>query len=144
MKLVRKYEEGGHVDYKTAFIDRAKALTGRELQGIGDLQGLDYTRLAKMSDDEMNGLLDLVKRMSPAEKGDVSGGISNAMGNLGEIKDVIGNLRDNYGLDTEKLLDSILEQKDVGWAKSALIKGAASTAGLYADGGVLKLRQTKY
>ena len=76
-----------------------------------NLQGLDYERLQAMSDDEMKGLLDLVNRLKPEDKGDVSGGIGNAMDNLDEIKGVIGGLRDNYGLDTEKLLDSILKER---------------------------------
>lgn len=131
-------------DPKADFMRRAQEMTGRELQGMENIKGLDYDKLSSMSDDEMQGLLDLVNRLKPAEKGDVSGGISNAMGNLGEIKDVVSNLRDKYGLDTEALLDSILEERGTGFMKSQLIKGAASAAGLYADGGVLRLRKTKY
>lgn len=131
-------------DPKMDFMNRAKSLTGRELKGMENLKGLDYDKLSGMSDDEMQGLLDLVNKLKPEEKGDVSGGISKAMGSLGEIKDVVANLRDKYGLDTEALLDSILEERDTGFMKSQLIKGAASAAGLYADGGVMKLRRTKY
>jgi hypothetical protein len=134
----------GPVDSKSDFMRRAKEMTGRELQGMENVKGLDYDKLSGMSDDEMQGLLDLVNRLKPSDKGDVSGGISNAMGNLGEIKDVVSNLRDKYGLDTEALLDSILEERGTGFMKSQLIKGAASAAGLYADGGLLRLRKTKY
>lgn len=132
------------VDPKADFMRRAQEMTGRELKGMENIKGLDYDKLSGMSDEEMQGLLDLVNRLKPSEKGDVSGGISNAMGNIGEIKDVISNLRENYDLDTEALLDSILEERDTGYLKSKLIKGAASAAGLYADGGVLRLRNTKY
>ena len=134
----------GSGDSKSDFMRRAQKMTGRELQGMENIKGLDYDKLSNMSDDEMKGLLDLVNRLKPAEKGDVSGGISKAMGNLGEIKDVVSNLRDKYGLDTEALLDSILEERGTGFMKSQLIKGAASAAGLYAEGGVLRLRKTKY
>lgn len=109
-----------------------------------NLKGLDYERLQAMSDDEMKGLLDLVNRLKPEEKGDVSGGIGNAMDNLGEIKEVIGGLRENYGLDTEKLLDSILEERDTGYLKGKMIKGAASMAGLYAGGGLMRLRKDRF
>ena len=154
MKL-RKYNAGGALNNpgnpadkganaKAAFLERAQNMSGRELKGLTDLPGLDFDKLQNMSDDEMKGLLDLVQRMAPSEKGDVSGGISNAMGNLGEIRDTIQGLRDNYDLDTRALVDGILDQKDVGFVKSGLIKGAASAAGLYAKGGVMKLRKTKY
>lgn len=131
-------------DPKAEFMSRAQKMTGRELQGMENIKGLDYDKLSGMSDEEMKGLLDLVNRLKPSEKGDVTGGISNAMGNIGEIKEVISNLRENYDLDTEALLDSILEERDTGYLKSKLIKGAASAAGLYADGGLLRLRKTKY
>jgi len=146
MRTLRRFEEGGKSgnteDPKAAFIQRAKGLTGRDLAGMENLQGLDYGRLKDMSDEEMEGLLDLVNRLKPEDKDDVSGGIGNAMGNLGEIKGVIGGLRDNYGLDTEKLLDSILQERDTGYLKSKMIKGAASVAGLYADGGLIRLRKS--
>ena len=145
MRSVRKYKEGGKSgnpgDPKSAFMKRAQGMTGRPLEGMENLQGLDYERLQAMSDDEMKGLLDLVNRLKPEDKGDVSGGIGNAMDNLDEIKGVIGGLRDNYGLDTEKLLDSILKERDTGYLKSKMIKGAASMAGLYAGGGLMKLRK---
>lgn len=148
MRPIKRYEEGGKSsgpgDSKSAFITRAKGLTGRDLAGIENLQGLDFDRLQGMSDEEMEGLLELVNRLKPEEKGDVSGGIGNAMENLGEIKDVVGGLRDKYGLDTEKLLDSILEEKDTGYLKSKMIKGAASMAGLYAGGGIMKLRKQNF
>lgn len=148
MRTLRRFEEGGKSgnpgDPKAAFIERAKGLTGRDLAGMENLQGLDYDRLKDMSDEEMEGLLDLVNRLKPEDKDDVSGGIGNAMDNLGEIKGVIGGLRDNYGLDTEKLLDSILAERDTGYLKSKMIKGAASMAGLYADGGLIRLRKSGY
>ena len=92
-----------------------------------------------MSDDEMKSLLDFVQKLAPEEKGDVSGGISKAFESLGEIKGVIGGLRDEYGLDTKKLLDSILKQRGAGLIKSGLIKGAAKTAGLYRGGGRFRI-----
>ena len=152
---VRKYNAGGALNNpgdpstkganaKAAFLERAQKMSGRELKGLTDLPGLNFDKLQNMSDDEMKGLLDLVQRMAPSEKGDVSGGIKNAVGNLGEIRDTIQGLRDNYDLDTRALVDGILDQKDVGFVKSGLIKGAASAAGLYAKGGVMKLRKTKY
>lgn len=148
MRTLRRFEEGGKSgnpeDPKAAFIQRAKNLTGRDLVGMENLQGLDYGRLKDMSDEEMEGLLDLVNRLKPEDKDDVSGGIGNAMDNLSEIKGVIGGLRDNYGLDTEKLLDSILQERDTGYLKSKMIKGAASVAGLYADGGLIRLRKSGY
>ena len=145
MRTVRNYDEGGKSgnpgDPKATFMKRAKGITGRPLEGMENLQGLDYERLQGMSDDEVKGLLDLVNRLKPEDKGDVSGGIGKAMDNLSEIKGVIGGLRDNYGLDTEKLLDSILKERDTGYLKSKMIKGAASVAGLYAGGGLMKLRK---
>lgn len=148
MRALRRFEEGGKsgnpVDPKAAFIERAKGLTGRELTGMDTLQGLDYERLQNMTDEEMEGLLDLVNRLKPEDKGDVSGGIGKAMDNLGEIKGVIGGLRDNYGLDTEKLLDSILKEKGTSYLKGKMIKGAASMAGLYAGGGLMKLRKDRF
>lgn len=129
-------------DPKQQFISRAQALSGKPLRGIENLP-LDFEALQGMSDDEMNQLLDLVQRISPAEKGDVGGGISNAMGNLGEIKGVVKNLQENYNVDTESLLDGILEQKGVGFVKRNLIKGAAKTAGLYAGGGTIRLMAPK-
>lgn len=148
MRTLRRFEGGGKSgpsgDPKAAFIERAKGLTGRELAGMENLQGLDYEKLKGMSDEEMNSLLDLVNRLKPAEKGDVSGGISNAMDNLGEIKGVVGGLRDKYGLDTEKLLDGILEERGTGYLKGKMIKGAASMAGLYANGGLMRLRKDRF
>lgn len=145
MRLVRKYDEGGKTgnpgDAKSSFITRAKGLTGRELAGMENLKGLDYERLQTMSDDEMKSLLDLVNRLKPEDKSDVGGGIKKSMENLGEIKDVVGGLREKYGLDTKKLIDSILKERDTGYIKSKMIKGAASVAGLYAGGGLLKLRK---
>tara|TARA_X000001382_G_scaffold96250_1_gene70642 strand:- start:146 stop:586 length:441 start_codon:yes stop_codon:yes gene_type:complete len=144
MKLVRKYEEGGKAgDPRSAFMQRAQKMTGRPLAGMENLQGLDYERLQGMTDDEMQGLLDLVNRLKPEDKGDVSKGIGKALDNIGEIKGVVGGLRDNYGLDTEKLLDSILKERDTGYLKSKMIKGAASMAGLYAGGGLMKLRKQR-
>lgn len=148
MRTLRRFEEGGKSgnpgDPKATFMKRAQGITGRPLEGMENLQGLDYERLQNMSDDEMKGLLDLVNRLKPEDKGDVSGGIGNAMDNLGEIKDVIGGLKENYGLDTEKLLDSILEERDTGYLKGKMIKGAASMAGLYAGGGLMKLRKQNF
>lgn len=146
MRSIRRYESGGKSgnsgDPKSTFMKRAQGITGRPLEGMENLQGLDYERLQGMSDDEMKALLDLVNRLKPENKGDVSGGIGKAMDNLSEIKDVIGGLRENYGLDTEKLLDSILKERDTGYLKSKMIKGAASMAGLYAGGGLMKLRKS--
>ena len=145
MKTLKKSFEGEKSPTpgtaKDNFMKRAQGITGRPLAGMENLQGLDYERLQAMSDDEMKGLLDLVNRLKPEDKGDVSGGIGKAMDNLDEIKGVIGGLRDNYGLDTEKLLDSILKERDTGYLKSKMIKGAASMAGLYAGGGLMKLRK---
>jgi len=129
-------------DPKQQFITRAQNLTGRPLAGIENLP-LDFAALQGMSDDEMNQLLDLVERLKPQDKGDVGGGISNAMSNLGEIKGVVKNLQDNYNVDTEALLDGILDQRDVGFVKRGLIKGAAKTAGLYAGGGAIRLMAPK-
>jgi len=154
MKL-RKYEAGGALnspgdpakkgaDARSEFLERAQKMSGRELKGLTDLPGLNFDKLKGMSDDEMKGLLDLVQRMAPEDKGDVSGGIKNAMGNLGEIKDTVQGLRDNYDLDTRSLVDGILDQRGTGFIKSGLIKTAASAAGLYAKGGFMKLRKTKY
>ena len=57
-----------------------------------------------------------------------------------QIKGVIGGLRDNYGLDTEKLLDSILKERY--WVlKVQDDQGRRSMAGLYAGGGLMKLRK---
>jgi len=139
MRTVRDTDPKSPRDPKQDFITRAKGLTGKPLQGFENLEGLDYERLQGMSDDEMRSLLDFVQKLSPEEKGDVSGGISKAFENLGEIKDVIGGLRDNYGLDTKKLLNSILEERGTGYLKSGLIKGAAKTAGLYRDGGSFRI-----
>jgi len=139
MKTLRLDTGDPEKDSKQAFIERARNLTGRNLSGIENLEGLNYDKLKGMSEKEMGALLDLVKRMSPEEKGDVSGGISNALSNLGEIKDVVSGLRENYDLDTQKLIDSILKEKDAGWVKSNLVRAAAKTAGIYNTGGRYKV-----
>lgn len=131
-------------DSKADFMRRAQEITGRELKGMENIRGLDYDKLSNMSDEEMQGLLDLVNRLKPEDKNDIGGGISNAMGSIGEIKDVVKNLRDKYDLDTEELLNSILEEKGVGRIGSGMIRTAAQVGGLYADGGVMRLRKTKY
>ena len=129
-------------DPKQQFITRAQNLTGKPLKGIENLP-LDFNALQGMSDDEMNSLLGLVQSLAPEDKGDVGGGISNVMSNLGEIKGVVQNLKENYNLDTEALLDAILKQRETGFVKRNLIKGAAKTAGLYAGGGTIRLMPPK-
>ncbi len=148
---VRRFEEGGSMgdpkrdklDPKQDFIRRAQEITGRQLAILPQLEGLDYEKLQGMSDDEMQSLLNLVKSVAPEDKGDVTGGISNVMGNLGEIKDVISGLRENYDLDTKMLLDSIISAKDLGFVKAGLIRGAAKTAGLYRRGGRVRVIKNK-
>jgi len=148
---VRKFEEGGSMgdpkrdklDPKQDFIRRAQEITGRQLAILPQLEGLDYEKLQGMSDDEMQSLLNLVKSVAPEEKGDVTGGISNVMSNLGEIKDVISGLRENYDLDTKMLLDSIISAKDLGFVKAGLLRGAAKTAGLYRRGGRVRVIKNK-
>ena len=148
---VRKFEEGGSMgdpkrdklDPKQDFIRRAQEITGRQLAILPQLEGLDYEKLQGMSDDEMQSLLNLVKSVAPEKKGDVTGGISNVMGNLEEIKDVISGLRENYDLDTKMLLDSIISAKDLGFVKAGLLRGAAKTAGLYRRGGRVRVIKNK-
>jgi len=146
---IRKFEEGGSMGDPTSpnpkedFIKRAQEITGRPLSILPQLEGLDYEKLQGMSDDEMQSLLNLVKSVAPEEKGDVSGGIGNVMGNLGEIKDVISGLRENYDLDTKQLLDSIITAKDLGFVKAGMLRGAAKTAGLYRRGGRVRVIKNK-
>lgn len=129
-------------DPKQEFIQRARDLTGKPLKGLENLP-LDFASLRGMSDQEMSDLLGLVKRLAPEDRGDVAGGISNVMGNLGEIRGVVQNLQEKYNVDTESLLDGILDQRGVGFVKRGVIKGAAKTAGLYAGGGTIRLMAPK-
>lgn len=130
------------VDPKQQFITRAQNLTGKPLAGIENLP-LDFAALQGMTDEEMNQLLDLVQRVAPEDPKSIRGGISNAMGNLGEIKETVNNLKDKYNIDTKALIDGILEEKEVGRIGSGLIRTAASVAGYYAGGGAVKLRVPK-
>lgn len=144
-RVRRRFDMGGSMgdptspDPKADFIQRAQEITGRPLSILPSLEGLNYEKLQGMSDDEMQSLLTLVQSVAPEDKGDVSGGISNVMSNLGEIKDVISGLRENYDLDTKQLLDSIISAKDIGMIKAGLIRGAAKTAGLYRSGGRVRV-----
>ena len=151
-RVRRRFDMGGSMgeptnptspDPKADFIQRAQEITGSPLSILPNLEGLNYEKLQGMSDDEMQSLLTLVQSVAPEEKGDVSGGIGNVMGNLGEIKDVISGLRENYDLDTKQLLDSIISAKDIGMIKAGLIKGAAKTAGLYRRGGRVRVIKNK-
>ena len=148
-RVRRKFDMGGSMgdpttpDPKADFIKRAQEITGRPLSILPSLEGLNYEKLQGMTDDEMQSLLTLVQSVAPEDKGDVSGGIKNVMSNLGEIKDVISGLRENYDLDTKQLLDSIISAKDIGMIKAGVIKGAARGVGLYRRGGRVRVIKNK-
>lgn len=136
----KKSGTGDPKDPKKAFIDRARAVSGKDLKGFSEMNlGLDYNKLQGMSNEEMNALLSLVQRMAPDEKGDVGGGISKAMGSLGEIKSVVGGLRDNYGVNPKSIVEGVIEHKNPGFIKSNLIRAGAKAAGLYMGGGKMSL-----
>ena len=118
-------------DPRQSFYRRAQKVSGRPLQGFENIRGLDYQKLMNMSDEEMMGLLDLVNRMAPEEKGDVSGGIGKAFENLPEIKSQAQSLSQDYGVDFPEVLDSIFELRETPWYKRKAIELAAKTAGIY-------------
>ena len=118
-------------DPRQSFYSRAQTITGRPLTGIEDVRGLDYAKLMNMSDQEMEGLLDIINRVSPEEKGDVKQGISNAMDNFSDIKEQATILKDEYGVDFSELLPSIFEIRETPWWKRKPIELAARASGLY-------------
>ena len=143
MKLL-KYDTGEAVtgDPKSAFIERAKTITGRPMDKFSEMNlGLDFSRLGDMSDEEIGQLFNLMQSLAPEQKGDTEGAISNIKGSFGDIKSALQGLTENYGVDVEDILDGIIEHGNMGWLKGKSIKAAAKVAGLYSGGGVIKLRR---
>tara|TARA_R100001509_G_scaffold141501_1_gene96585 strand:+ start:744 stop:1172 length:429 start_codon:yes stop_codon:yes gene_type:complete len=139
MRTVRDTDPKSPRDPKEAFIARAQALTGKPLQGFENLKGLDFERLQGMSDEKMNSLVDLVMKFSPEEKGDVRGSISKVLADMGAARDVVDDLKENYGFKPEEFLDSLLKEKGTGYIKSGLIKGTAKATGFLRDGGRFRI-----
>ena len=140
---ITKYSAGGAMDGdpKKEFIERARNLTGKPLDDFAQMNlGLDFTRINQMSDDEVMELFDLIGSLAPEEKGDQGAVIENIRGNFDNIKTTLSGLTENYGVNVEGILDGIIEFKDMGFLKGKTLKGLAKAAGLYAGGGVIKLR----
>ena len=124
-------------DPKKEFIERARNLTGKPLDDFAQMNlGLDFTRINQMSDDEVMELFDLIGSLAPEEKGDQGAVIENIRGNFDNIKTTLSGLTENYGVN----VDGIIEFKYMGFLKGKTLKGLAKAAGLYAGGGVIKLR----
>jgi hypothetical protein len=141
-------------DPKADWIGRATSIADTGDFPLGNLAGLDYEKMQDMTDEEMKGLLGMIKtfEMPRDEEGKLK--LLEFKEQLGErlpeIKETLKGLTDNYGLDTEALLESILDNaKDykgepLGWGAKKSAKAAAWASDLYADGGVLRLRKTKH
>tara|TARA_R110002020_G_scaffold164222_2_gene350745 strand:+ start:286 stop:762 length:477 start_codon:yes stop_codon:yes gene_type:complete len=145
MRLIRKYNMGGAVhgdpkDSKASFLDRARRITNRPLDKFSQMDlGLDFNRVNEMSDEEIGQLFDLIGSLAPEQKGDTEGVVGNITSNLGNIKDTLQGLTENYGVNVEDMLDGVIDHNDMGWLKGGAIKTAAKVAGLYSGGGVIKL-----
>jgi hypothetical protein len=160
MRSIRRYEEGGMMgdpsdpkkDSKSAFIERARDLVDLKDFPVENLEGLDYDKMMNMSDDEMKGLLGMIStfKMPRDEEGKlkVFEFTQQLEERLPEIKKTLGGLTENYGLDTKPLLQSILdnskdfEGEPLGWGAKKAAMGSAWGAGLYAGGGLMKLRKS--
>lgn len=141
-------------DPKADWLGRATSIADTGDFPLENLAGLDYEKMQNMTDEEMKGLLGMIKtfKMPRDEEGklkllEFKDQLSER---LPEIKETLKGLTDNYDLDTEALLQSILDNaKDYkGEPLSNAAKKSAMWAAwakdIYAGGGVLRLRDTKY
>lgn len=143
---------GPKKESKSAFIERARDLVDLKDFPVENLEGLDYDKMMNMSDDEMKNLLGMIQtfKMPRDEEGKVKvlEFTQQLEKRLPEIKKTLGGLTENYGLDTEPLLQSILDNsKDfkgepLGWGTKKAAMTAASWNDLYAGGGLMKLRKS--
>lgn len=166
---LRKYNVGGALnnpssmttgdpkpssDPKADWIGRATSIADVGDFPLENLAGLDYEKMKNMTDEEMKGLLGMIQtfKMPRDEEGKLKllEFKDQLQERLPEIKETLKGLTDNYDLDTESLLESILDNaKDYkGNPLGNFAKKSAMTAAwandLYADGGLIRLRKSGY
>lgn len=166
---LRKYNVGGALnnpqsmatgdpkpssDPKSDWIKRATSVADVGDFPLEKLSGLDYEKMKNMTDEEMKGLLGMIQtfKMPRDEEGKLKlmEFKDQLEERLPEIKETLKGLTDNYGLDTENLLESILDNAKnyKGEPLGRFAKKSAMTAAwandLYADGGLIRLRKSGY